>query len=277
MKKTLLLICFTLLLQPLVVAQSSISVKTSGTGDPILYLPGFATPGEVWNETASQFPTHAAHIVTYAGFGGIAPVEMPWYETLKTDLIEYINSNNLNNLTVIGHSMGGNLALDLAASFPNRIQKVVIADALACMREVMMPGVPAAALGYESPYNDQLLVMDATAQSAYLTQMTQNMITKPADQEMVKTWMADADRKTFVYGYVDLLKLDSRPLLASIKVPVLLFVAGQPFGPGALDTMKKQYEALENKTFAFATDSKHYLMLDQPEWFVQEINTFLGK
>jgi pimeloyl-ACP methyl ester carboxylesterase len=89
--------------------------------------------------------------------------------------------------------------------------------------------------------------------------------------------MAQADRKTFVYGYVDLLKLDSRPLLAAIKVPVLLMVAGQPYGPGALDTMKKQYEALENKTFAFAADSKHYLMLDQPEWFIQEINTFLGQ
>jgi pimeloyl-ACP methyl ester carboxylesterase len=277
MKKALLLFSFLIALTTGLFAQSSISVKTSGSGDPILYLPGFATPGEVWKETAALLPNHSAHLVTYAGFGGVAPVEMPWYEKLKTDLIEYITSNNLSNLTVIGHSMGGNLALDLAASFPNRIQKVVIADALACMREVMMPGVPAAALGYESPYNDQLLAMDATAQSAYLTQMTQNMITKPADQEMVKTWMANADRKTFVYGYVDLLKLDSRPLLPAIKVPVLLMVAGQPFGPGALDTMKKQYEALENKTFSFAAESKHYIMLDQPEWFVQEINTFLGK
>ena len=277
MKKSLLLICLALLLQPIVVAQSSISVETTGSGDPILYLPGFATPGEVWNETAAQFPAHSAHVVTYAGFGGIAPVEMPWYEKLKTDLIDYISTNNLNKLTVIGHSMGGNLALDLAAKFPDRIQKVVIADALACMREVMMPGVPAEALGYESPYNDQLLAMDATAQSTYLSQMTQNMITKSADQDRVKTWMAAADRKTFVYGYVDLLKSDSRPLLASIKVPVLLMVAGQSYGPGALETMKKQYEALENKTFAFAADSKHYIMLDQPEWFVQEINSFLGK
>lgn len=276
MKKTLLLICFALLIQPIVVAQSSISVKNSGTGDPILYLPGFATPGEVWNETAAQFTTHSAHIVTYAGFGGIEPVEMPWYAKLKSDLIEYISTNNLSNLTVIGHSMGGNLALDLAASFPDRIQKVVIADALACMRDVMMPGVPASVLAYESPYNDQLLAMDATAQSAYLTQMTQNMITKPMDQELVKSWMANADRKTFVYGYVDLLKLDSRPLLASIKVPVLLMVAGQPFGPSALDTMKKQYEALENKTFSFAAESKHYIMLDQPEWFVQQLANFLA-
>lgn len=277
MKKSLLLFCFALLLQPLVVAQSSISVKISGSGDPIIYLPGFATPGEVWNETASQIPTHSAHLVTYAGFGGIAPVEMPWYEKLKTDLIDYITKNNLTNLTLIGHSMGGNLAIDLAAALPNRIKKIVIADTLACMRDVMMPSVPAESLGYESPYNDQLLAMDAASQNAYLDQMTQNMITKAADQAQVKTWMAAADRKTFVYGYVDLLKLDSRPLLPSLKVPVLLMVAGQPFGPGALDTMKKQYAGLENKSFAFAADSRHYLMLDQPEWFVSEINSFLAK
>jgi pimeloyl-ACP methyl ester carboxylesterase len=141
----------------------------------------------------------------------------------------------------------------------------------------MMPGVPASAFGYESPYNDQLLKMDEAAESAYLTQMTQNMITNPEDQEKVKVWMAAADRKTFVYGYTDLLKLDSRPQFPSIKAPVLLMVAGQPYGPGALDTMKKQYEGLKNTQFAFAADSKHYLMLDQQEWFIQELTSFLNK
>lgn len=277
MKKALLLFSALVLFSSALFAQSSISVSKSGQGKPIIFLPGFATPGEVWKTTAAGLPGHGAYLVTYAGFGGVAPVEMPWYEKLKSDLSTYIREQNLRDITLVGHSMGGNLALDLAALLPDRISKIVIADALACMREVMMPGVPAEALGYASPYNDQLLAMDATAQSSYLTQMTQNMITNPVDQELVKSWMAQADRKTFVYGYVDLLKLDSRPLLASIKVPVLLMVAGQPYGPGALDTMKKQYEALENKTFAFAADSKHYLMLDQPKWFIQEINTFLGQ
>jgi pimeloyl-ACP methyl ester carboxylesterase len=173
--------------------------------------------------------------------------------------------------------MGGNLALDLAASLPDRIQKIVIVDALSCMREIMMPGVPAEALAYESPYNDQLLNMDEAALSAYLTQMTQNMITKTEDQALVKNWMAVADRKTFVYGYTDLLKLDSRPLFPSIKAPVLLMVAGQPYGPGALETMKKQYNGLKNTEFVLATESKHYLMLDQQEWFITQLNSFLNK
>lgn len=277
MKKTLILLFILILVQNTLVAQSSISVKTSGKGNPVIFLPGFATPGEVWNATVANLPDHQAHLVTYAGFGGVAPVEMPWYGKLKSDLMDYIESNQLKNLILVGHSMGGNLALDLAAALPGRVAKVVVADALACMREVMMPGVPAEALGYQNPYNDQMLAMDAAAQSAYLDQMTRNMISKPEDQAQVKAWMAAADRKTFVYGYVDLLKLDSRPLLPTIQVPVLLMVAGQPYGPGALETMKKQYETLPNKSFAFAADSKHYLMLDLPDWFIQQINTFIAQ
>jgi pimeloyl-ACP methyl ester carboxylesterase len=215
--------------------------------------------------------------VTYAGFGGVAPVEMPWYEKLKADLVNYMITNNLSKVTVIGHSMGGNLALDLAASLPDRIQKLVIVDALACMREVVLPGVHADALGYGGPYIEQMLAMDEAANSSYLDQLTQNMITKPEDQQIVKNWMTGADRETFVYGYVDLLKLDSRPLLPSIKVPVLVMVAGHPYGLGTLDTMKKQYEELERKEFTFAQDSKHYLMLDAKDWFIGEVTSFLAK
>lgn len=277
MKKSILLIFLLGLVQSMTIAQTSIAVKTLGSGDPILYLPGFANPGEIWNETSSQLPKHAPHVVTYAGFGGVTPVEMPWYEKLKADLVNYMVTNNLSKVTVIGHSMGGSLALDLAASLPDRIQKLVIVDALACMREILMPGVPADALGYGGPYIEQMLAMDEAANSSYFDQLTQNMISKPEDKQVVKNWMTGADRETFVYGYVDLLKLDSRPLLSSIKVPVLVMVAGQPYGSGALDTMKKQYQGLERKEFAFAQDSKHYLTLDAKDWFIGEVTSFLAK
>ncbi len=277
MKKMFFFCTLLTLWQPLLWAQSAISVQISGKGAPVLFLPGFATPGEVWTKTAAQMPKHRAYLVTYAGFGGLSPIAMPWYEQVKAELIAYITSNKLQKLTLVGHSMGGNLALDLAASLPDRITKVVIVDALACMRDIMMPGVPAEALAYESPYNKQLLAMDAAAQSAYLDQMMQGMVSKAEDQAQVKAWMAKADRQTFVYGYVDLLKLDNRPLLPAIKAPVLLMVAGQPYGQTALENMQKQYEKLANKKFAFAANSKHYIMLDEPEWFIKELLSFISK
>lgn len=276
MKKVLFFL-FIMATMPLATATpSAVQIDVSGTGAPILYLPGFATPGEVWEDIISQMPDHQAHVVTYAGFGGLPPLEMPWYEKIKSHLEAYIRSNELTNLTLLGHSMGGNLALELGAVLPEYIDHIIIVDALPCMREVMMPGVPATALSYDSPYNDQLLAMDEAAYSAYLQQMTQSMISRPADQQQVKDWMLQADRKTFVYGYVDLLKLDSRSILPAIQAPVLILVAGQPYGEVALENMEKQYADLTLKTFAFAAESKHYIMLDQPDWLVRTCKAFLA-
>jgi pimeloyl-ACP methyl ester carboxylesterase len=275
--KTTLLFLFLATAIPLASADTSaVHIDVSGSGTPILYLPGFATPGEVWEDMVNLLPDHQAHVVTYAGFGGTAPVKMPWYEKIKTQLADYIRSNELTSLTLIGHSMGGNLALELGAMLPDHVGNIIIVDALPCMREVMMPGVPADALAYGSPYNDQMLAMDEAAQSAYLDQMTQGMISNAEDQQRVKDWMLQADRKTFVYGYVDLLKLDSRTVLPEIQAPVLILVAGQPFGEEAMKNMEKQYESLAQKTVAFAAESKHYIMLDQPEWLVDACKAFLN-
>ncbi|MHA7128993.1 alpha/beta fold hydrolase [Algoriphagus namhaensis] len=276
MKKAIVVLGLLLNIPFLLTAQNAVSVQSSGSGEPIMFLPGFATPSEVWMESASQFPHHESLLVSYAGFGEVAPVEFPWFEKVKTGLIQYLISENLSNLTLVGHSMGGNLALAIAAELPERIAKVVIVDTLPCMREIMMPGVPAEALAYESPYNDQLLAMDQASQDAYLDQMSGGMVSDTGHQQILKNWMAKADRKTFVYGYVDLLKLDSRPLLAEIKTPVLILVADQPFGQVALENMTKQYELLKNKEIVLSANSKHYIMMDQQDWFIDQLKTFLA-
>src|SRR5690606_34210455 len=113
-------------------------------GNPVLFLPGFTTPGSVWQETIDNLDEEAeSHVVSYAGFNGIEPIDTPWYSSLKAELIRYIEKEKLNNVSIIGHSMGGMLAVDIAASLPDRVDKLILVDAIPCMRELMMPGVSA--------------------------------------------------------------------------------------------------------------------------------------
>ncbi|MEQ9169382.1 MAG: alpha/beta hydrolase [Fulvivirga sp.] len=277
MRKSILL--FTaLLLSGLAYSQSAIQIEKQGNGDPILFLPGFTSPGSVWKETIGNLPSsYQTHTVSYAGFNGLEPIGTPWYAPIKQELIDYIKKEKLSNLTIIGHSMGGNLAVELAAELKPEVTGLILVDALPCMRDLMMPNVPASALQYDSPYNNQMLNMPDDKFKEQAFNMAKNMTNTESKIEELANWSVIADRKTYVYGYTDLLKLDLRPTLADIEVKTLILGATFPTADMAKQTFENQYANLNNKTIKLAENSRHFIMFDQPEWLYSQINDYLKK
>ncbi len=258
----------------------AIKSEVIGKGTPILFLPGFTTPGSIFRETVDHLTIKSeAHLISYAGFNGNEPIqinaESPWYNTIKKELVAYIKDNNLIKVIIIGHSMGGNLATDLAAELPETITKIVIIDAIPCMRELMMPGVPASNLQYDSPYNKQMLAIEEAQFKQTATMMSQNMTNNKEKIETLINWIMQADRTTYVYGYTDLLKLDLRTVLDKITAKTLILGASFPSVEMAKSNYEKQYANLANKTIQMASNSKHFIMFDQPEWYYAQVNTFL--
>lgn len=252
------------------------TIETVGQGKPILYLPGFTTPGSIWKETIESLDLERkSYLFSYAGFNGNKPIGMPWYSSIKNAIIEYIKDKNMSDIIIIGHSMGGNLAVDIASELPNKVTKIIIAEALPCMREVMMPNIPAESLYYDSPYNKQMLEMDEQQFKNMATMMASNMTSNTDKKDILTNWILEADRKTWVYGYTDLLKLDLRNILSKVKCETLILGASFPNIKIAKENYENQYSNLSNKTIIMASNSKHFLMFDQPEWFYETVNDFL--
>jgi len=253
-----------------------ITIETIGQGKPILFLPGFTTPGSIWQETIENLTLERkSYVFSYAGFNGNKPIEMPWYSSIKNSIIEYIKDNNMSEIIIIGHSMGGNLAVDIASELPNNVSKIIIIEALPCMREIMMPNVPAESLYYDSPYNRQMLNMDEQQFQNMAVMMASNMTFNTNKKDVLTNWILDADRKTWVYGYTDLLKLDLRNVLSKVKCKTLILGASFPDVKIAKENYENQYSNLSNKTIIMASNSKHFIMFDQPEWFYETVNDFL--
>ncbi|WP_438422858.1 alpha/beta fold hydrolase [Aquimarina macrocephali] len=256
---------------------SAIKTEIVGQGSPVLFLPGFTTPGSIWNDTVEHLTAKSeAHLISYAGFNGNPPIAMPWYDTIKEELIVYIKDKNLTNVTIIGHSMGGNLAIDLAAALPDTITRLVIVDSIPCMRELMMPGVPESQIQYDSPYNKQMLQTEDTQFKQTATMMAQNMTNNKDKVDVLINWIMEADRETYVYGYTDLLKLDLRKILDKVTAKTLILGASFPSVEVAKSNYEKQYTTLANKSIKMASNSKHFIMFDQPEWFYTTVNAFLA-
>jgi pimeloyl-ACP methyl ester carboxylesterase len=265
-------------LQAVLYAQApAIHVQEEGKGQAIFFLPGFTSPGSVFAETAHHVKgKYKKYFVSYAGFNGLAPIPMPWYETIKQELISYIKNKRLSNLILIGHSMGGTLALDLAAELPAQVTKLVIIDALPCMREIMMPGVDAALLTYNSSYNQRMLAMPKDAFQQVASMMARSMTDSQQKIDTLVNWSIVADRETFVYGYTDLLKLDVREALKSVKAKALILAAPVPDADTVRSTLDRQYTHLNLKSIVIAPGGKHFIMFDQPEWLYEKVNNFLS-
>jgi pimeloyl-ACP methyl ester carboxylesterase len=278
MKKIITLVLGTVLAMISLAQSHAIKVDVNGSGLPVLFLPGFACSGSVWNETVANLNTgFQAHVVTYAGFDNVPAIDLPWYQALKEALVTHIKSLNSPQVYIVGHSMGGNLATDLAIALPDKVSKILLVDAIPCMRELMMPGVSADMIAYDAPYNQQMLNMDSAAQRKYANMMATNMTNSRAGEDSICKWMMMADRETFVYGYVDLLKLDLRDKLPNIKADVLILGASFPSKEVVQANYEKQYANLPKKEIKFADNSKHFIMYDAPDWFYEQTNTFLRK
>ncbi len=267
-----LLVCITALrAQP-----SAIHVEQHGTGDPLMFLPGFATPASVWDKTIQNIRGERTYYqVSYAGFNGLAPVDTPWYQNVRAALFAYVEKHDLRNLTLIGHSMGGNLATEVAAAMPERVKQLIIVDAIPCMRALMMPGVDAKHIRYDSPQVLRMLRMSEDSLRQTVVMTAQNMTLRPERVDTLVRWMMRADRETYVYGYTDLLKMDLRPQLDRITAETLILGAPFPDEQVVRENYAKQYANLANKSIRMAPDSRHFIMLDQPTWLHEQINSAL--
>lgn len=257
---------------------SAIDVTVTGTGEPIVLLSGFATKGdEVWTPVVEQLSsTYQCHVINYAGFAGNDPIEFPWLPQVIASIEDYISTENFEKPILIGHSLGGTIGVHLTANKELDISKLIIVDALPATGALMMPNFEPENFQYDSPYNNQLLQMNESAFHQMATGMAAGMATSANDQQQIVEWMIHTDRKTYVYGYTDYLKFDAREDLKNIDVPVTILGAGKPYGAEiAKATYNKQYENLVNYELFINADSAHFIMMDQPLWFLNQLTTAL--
>lgn len=292
MKKTLLLqtlvIIFFSIVRISAHAQNTNSpafqVKVIGKGQPMLFVPGATCSGDEWRETVAHYAkNYQCHVFTFAGYAGVAPLtEGPYLETFKSSLIAYIKNENLNHVILVGHSIGGFLSLWIASELHERLEKLIIVDALPFFAGVMNPNAKSgfnkeqaqSMLADYNKLNDQQL-------KAYQLKITRTLCADSTKWDMIAEWGATSDRKTMAYSMSEMMGIDLREEITSIKVPVLVLAAYMPleqypqFTKEYVDaTFKKQYDKCKKCVIHVSSNAKHFLMYDSPQWFLEEMDNF---
>ncbi|PRZ25061.1 alpha/beta fold hydrolase [Flavobacterium granuli] len=104
--------------------------KIEGSGQPLLILHGFLGMSDNWKTLGTQFASDGfqVHMLDLRNHGRSFHSEEFSYEIMVQDVFEYCKANNLEKINIIGHSMGGKVAMLLATTYPALVDKLIVAD-----------------------------------------------------------------------------------------------------------------------------------------------------
>lgn len=260
-----------------------LKVEVVGTGRPVLMIPGLNSAASTWTETCAALqPQVQCHIVQLPGFAGAPAVKTDAFlDGMRDRLLAYLDDRQLQQPVVMGHSLGGALALKMAAEKPGRIERLVIVDSLPFFAGLRGMS-PEAAKGAAAAMRQQMLNSTNEQWEAGARQGSMGMSRNPANNERVAGWSLASDRATSAQAMSELWGADLRPLLPKITTPTLVLGAWAAYEPmgSTMDSTRKifegQYAGLAGVKVAMSPRGYHFLMWDDPEWLVGEVKGFLA-
>ncbi len=101
-----------------------------GEGQPFLILHGFLgmadnwkTLGRKWSDMGFQ-----VHLIDQRNHGRSPHSDSFDYTTMALDIKEYCDAHQLSNIILLGHSMGGKVAMQFASKYNSYLKKLIVAD-----------------------------------------------------------------------------------------------------------------------------------------------------
>ena len=108
-------------------------LESSGDGVPILLLHGFTGDITIWDDVRRELESHyqviAIDILGHGRSDKPANVEAYRMESVSADIIQLLDNLSLENVHLLGYSMGGRLALYLATTYPERFHSLILESA----------------------------------------------------------------------------------------------------------------------------------------------------
>jgi pimeloyl-ACP methyl ester carboxylesterase len=104
--------------------------KIEGEGLPLLILHGFLGMSDNWKTLGTQFASDGfeVHLLDLRNHGRSFHSEEFTYDSMAQDVLEYCQAKRLEKVYIIGHSMGGKVAMLFAATYPDLVDKLIVAD-----------------------------------------------------------------------------------------------------------------------------------------------------
>ena len=252
-------------------------IAVSGQGPDVVLVPGLTCGGHVWDATVAHLSKdHTLHVLTLAGFAGTPRAEGETFlPRVREELAAYLRE--LDRPVLIGHSLGGFMAFWISASEPGLLAGAIAVDGLPALGA--LSGQDEAAVATFAAQMEKQ--MAAQSRDAFAEQTAQTLlaqISSPDEAARIAEVSGRSDPAVVGRAMAELLTTDLRPTVHAISTPMLLLGAGAGT-PAQVEARTQQYraqvETIPHHEVVMVPGTRHFVMLDAPEAFLQHVDRFL--
>ncbi|MFQ5400047.1 MAG: alpha/beta fold hydrolase [Anaerolineae bacterium] len=260
----------------IVTKQGILHYESIGRGQPIILLHGWINSWDVWRDSMIALANtgkYRVYALDFWGFGESAKNIPSSAASFKVDsyvkmVHQFMDSLGIQAAPIIGHSMGGTVALKIALAYPERTTKIAV--------------VGSPIIGSSLNFFLQLAGYGTIARMVWQYPILLNTIMRillAGDSKKVRSMIfRDVQRATlesFFRSIGDLRETDLRSKLSALEMPTLgIFgVRDNIVSPINAELLK---DGVRCAQISMMQQSRHFPMTDEPERFISALNRFLA-
>jgi esterase len=246
-----------------------------GQGNPLIILHGLFGQSDNWNTLAKRVADKGFRVFTIDQRNhGLSPHSSIWnYQAMAEDLKEFIETHQLVQPIILGHSMGGKTVMFFELLFPHIAKQLIIVDI--------------APKSYEPHHDAVLQALNAVDFSTITTRKEAEAILNEyitdfgTKQFLLKNIYWKDDESKLMAGRFDLQTITKEYNIICIEIPEgvsdtdTLFIRGEKSNyilDTDVDLIKQHFTNYQLKTIA---NSGHWVHAEQPEAFFNCVMEFI--
>jgi len=259
----------------IVTEQGILHYESIGRGQPIILLHGWINSWDVWRDlmiALAKTGQYRVYALDFWGFGDSAKISQSQTPTFHIDsyvemVHQFMNSLGIQQAPMLGHSLGGTVALQMSLTYPERVEKVAVVGA-PIVGSSLNPFLQLA--GYGS-------IAKLIWRYPILLHSIMRLLLAKDSKKVRGMIFRDVQRTTiesFFRSIGDLRDTDLTNKLPTLSLPTLGIygLKDNIVSPSNADLLMA---GVEKATVSMLSHSRHFPMSDEPEAFLEIVNLFL--
>jgi pimeloyl-ACP methyl ester carboxylesterase len=240
----------------------TLAVDDRGSGSPVVFTHSMAGTAAHWSAQLEHLRT-ARRVVAFdlRGHGGSeAPKNREYAITaLAGDIGAVADALRLDRFALVGHSMGGGVALAYAGAHPERVERLLLLDPIGDGTQIPISEMQPFLSSLESPAYQE------TIEGYWDTIAGPNVTVR----ERLMRDLRATPRETVVEGFKAVMQFDPKPALAAYRGPALVVITPSNDFPFSIQRLKggPPHRVIEG--------TGHWIQLDKPAEVNRILENFL--